>query len=82
MLNEKSDQSSGSTSSSIPENVKQEADDLAKELLLILAKHVGDREDTIYGIDIKDLLVDLSVFIVNRDLRVMQHGIDVGKREK
>jgi len=72
----------GSTSSSTPESVKQGADNLANDLIEILKKNAGDGEGTIYGGDIKSLLIDLSIFITNRDYRILQHGIDMGRAEK
>jgi hypothetical protein len=77
MSKAKNDQSSQSQSSEI-EAVKKEADDLANDLLRILAKNAGDGEGTIYAANIKDLLVDLSIYVVARDHKVMIHGINLG----
>jgi hypothetical protein len=74
-------QSSESMLNSTPESVKQEADNLANDLLRILAKNAGDGEGTIYAANIKDLLVDLSIYVVARDHKVLQHGIEVGKAQ-
>jgi hypothetical protein len=81
MADEKSDPSLGSTSGSTPESVKQEADDLAKDLLEILKKYASNAQGIMYVINIKDLLVDLSIYITNRDYRILQHGIRVGEHK-
>lgn len=79
MSDAKSDPSLGSTSSSTPESVKAEADELAKDLLQILDKHgIAAR---LPNDDLTSLLVDFSVYFVNRDYKILQHGISVGARQ-
>lgn len=72
------DPSLGSTSDSTPESVKQEAEDLANDVLQILDKHgvaqTVDRET------LKGLMIDFSIYLVNRDYKILQHGIELGKK--
>ena len=77
MADEKNDLGLGSISDSTPESVKQEADDLAKDILGIL--HKNGVAQILPNDELKDLMVDFSIYLVNRDHKILQHGIDVGR---
>lgn len=59
-----------------PEAVKQQADDLAKDFLQILEKH--GVMDCLGKEELTGLLVDLSIFTVNRDFEILEHGRSLG----
>lgn len=66
------------TLDSTPESVKLEADNLARGLIRILEKH--DVTINTHPDELKELLVDLSIFMVNRDHQILEHGMSLGAR--
>ena len=73
---EKNGRLSGSMSSSTPESVKVEADNLANDLIDILTMHNVPLH--LHPDEYKELIIDLSIYCVNRDYRVMRHGVALG----
>lgn len=80
-VNEDDGRLSESTSKSIPENVKREADELANELQGIIdanSRTVGRRWRMV---DTAMLLQSLCIFTVGRDKKVLEHANTIVAKE-